>query len=88
MTGTSGMLAACLPTEMKSLALSSPMILKGVDKLCLAHGRTKEAENIPPGVSVNLKLLWPDTYQKEERFVLAQDFRETLVHHNRGGKEG
>lgn len=60
MIGTSGMLAACLLTEMKSLALSSPMILKGVDKLCLA----KEAENIPPGALVNLKLLWPDTYQK------------------------
>lgn len=60
MIGTSGMLAACLPTEMKSLALSPPVTLKGADKLCLA----KEAENIPPGVLVNLKLLWPDIYQK------------------------
>ena len=54
------------------------MILKGVDKLCLAHGGAREGENIPPGVLVNLTLLWLDTYQKQERFILAHDFRDRL----------
>lgn len=81
------MFAACLPTEMKSLALRPHMILKGVDKLCLAHGGAREGENIPPGVLVDLTLLWPDTYWKQERFILTHDFRDTLVHHNREGME-
>lgn len=87
MVGSSRMLAACLPTEMKSLALSPHMIVKGVDKLCLAQGGAREGENIPPGVLVDLTLLRSDTYPKQERFILVHDFRETHVHHNREGRE-
>lgn len=64
------------------------MILKGLDKLCLPHGGAKEGEKIPPGVLVIFTLLWPDTCQKEERFILAHGFREILVHHSRDGREG